>query len=125
ARHWSLQHQAGIDVIPSNDFSLYDHVLDTSVLLGAIPPRFAGIADPDALYCAMARGTAEAPAMEMTKWFDTNYHFIVPELHVGQTFMLNATKPLTQYREARALGINTRPVLVGPVTFLSLAKSKD
>jgi 5-methyltetrahydropteroyltriglutamate--homocysteine methyltransferase len=125
ARHWSLQHQAGTDVIPSNDFSLYDHVLDTSVLLGAIPPRFAGIADPDALYFAMARGTAEAPAMEMTKWFDTNYHFIVPELHVGQTFTLNATKPLTQYREARALGINTRPVLVGPVTFLSLAKAKD
>jgi len=125
ARHWRLQRDAGIDIIPSNDFSLYDHVLDTSVLLGAIPPRFAGIADPDRLYFAMARGTETAPAMEMTKWFDTNYHFIVPELHAGQRFALNADKPLSHYREARALGIETRPVLVGPVTWLSLAKAKD
>jgi 5-methyltetrahydropteroyltriglutamate--homocysteine methyltransferase len=125
ARHWTLQRDAGIEVIPSNDFSFYDHVLDTSVLLGAIPPRFAGIADPDQLYFAMARGTADATAMEMTKWFDTNYHFIVPELHAGQTFALNATKPLDHYREARALGIQTRPVIVGPITFLSLAKAKD
>jgi 5-methyltetrahydropteroyltriglutamate--homocysteine methyltransferase len=125
ARHWQLQRDAGIDIIPSNDFSFYDHVLDTSVLLGAIPPRFAGIADPDRLYFAMARGTDAAPAMEMTKWFDTNYHFIVPELHAGQNFALNADKPLSQYREAKALGIDTRPVVVGPVTFLSLAKAKD
>jgi 5-methyltetrahydropteroyltriglutamate--homocysteine methyltransferase len=125
ARHWQLQRYAGIDIIPSNDFSFYDHVLDTSVLLGAIPPRFAGIADPDRLYFAMARGTDAAPAMEMTKWFDTNYHFIVPELHAGQNFALNADKPLSQYREAKALGIDTRPVVVGPVTFLSLAKAKD
>ncbi len=125
ARHWQLQKSAGIDVIPSNDFALYDHVLDTSVLLGAIPPRFADIADPDHLYFAMARGTADAPAMEMTKWFDTNYHFIVPELHAGQTFALNSDKPLAHYREAKALGIETRPVILGPVTFLSLAKTKD
>ena len=125
ARHWQLQRDAGIEVIPSNDFSFYDHVLDTSVLLGAIPPRFADIADADQLYFAMARGTDAAPAMEMTKWFDTNYHFIVPELHLGQSFTLNAAKPLSQYREAKALGIATRPVLVGPVTFLSLAKAKD
>jgi len=125
ARHWQLQRDAGIDVIPSNDFSFYDHILDTSVLLGAIPPRFAGIANPDQLYFGMARGTAAAPAMEMTKWFDTNYHFIVPELHAGQTFALNADKPLSHYREAKALGIDTRPVIVGPVTWLSLAKAKD
>ena len=125
ARHWQLQRDAGIDIIPSNDFALYDHVLDTSVLLGATPPRFADIADPDELYFAMARGTANAPAMEMTKWFDTNYHFIVPELHAGQSFSLNAEKPLSHYREAKALGIETRPVLVGPVTFLSLGKAKD
>ncbi|HWV22076.1 MAG TPA: 5-methyltetrahydropteroyltriglutamate--homocysteine S-methyltransferase, partial [Devosia sp.] len=125
ARHWTLQQDAGVDVIPSNDFAYYDHVLDTSVLVGAIPPRFAGIADPDQLYFAMARGTAAAPAMEMTKWFDTNYHFIVPELHKGQTFALNAAKPLAHYNEAKSLGIQTRPVIVGPVTFLSLAKAKD
>ena len=125
ARHWSLQREAGIEVIPSNDFSLYDHVLDTSVLVGAIPSRFAGIADPDARYFAMARGTDAAPAMEMTKWFDTNYHFIVPELHRDQAFALNAGKPLDHFREARALGLVTRPVILGPVTFLSLAKAKD
>ncbi|WP_323015133.1 5-methyltetrahydropteroyltriglutamate--homocysteine S-methyltransferase [Devosia sp.] len=125
ARHWALQHEAGIDIIPSNDFSLYDHVLDTAVLVGAIPPRFAGIADPDQLYFAMARGTDAAPAMEMTKWFDTNYHFIVPELHAGQNFSLTPDKPLAHYREARALGLATRPVILGPVTFLSLAKAKD
>ena len=125
ARHWQLQKDAGIDVIPSNDFAFYDHVLDTSVLVGAIPPRFASIADADELYFAMARGTADAPAMEMTKWFDTNYHFIVPELHAGQAFKLNANKPISHYREAKALGIETRPVIVGPLTFLSLAKAKD
>ena len=125
ARHWKLQQDAGIEVIPSNDFAYYDHVLDTSVLVGAIPPRFADITDPDQLYFGMARGTAAAPAMEMTKWFDTNYHFIVPELHAGQTFALNAAKPLAHYNEAKALGIDTRPVIVGPVTFLSLAKAKD
>jgi len=125
ARHWLLQREAGIDVIPSNDFSFYDHMLDTTAMLGAIPPRFAGIADPDQLYFAMARGTADAPAMEMTKWFDTNYHFIVPELHAGQRFALSTGKAIEHYREARALGIETRPVLVGPVTWLSLAKAKD
>ncbi len=125
ARHWTLQSHAGIDIIPSNDFSFYDHVLDTSVLVGAIPPRFADIDDPDQLYFAMARGNDAAPAMEMTKWFDTNYHFIVPELHRGQRFSLNAQKPLAHYREAKALGLSTRPVILGPVTYLSLAKAKD
>jgi 5-methyltetrahydropteroyltriglutamate--homocysteine methyltransferase len=125
ARHWHLQMAAGIDIIPSNDFSLYDHMLDTTVALGAIPPRFAAIGDPDQLYFAMARGTAEAPAMEMTKWFDTNYHYIVPEFHAGQQFKLSSSKAVDEYREARALGIHTRPVIVGPVTWLSLGKAKE
>ena len=125
ARHWRLQRDAGIDVIPSNDFAFYDHMLDMTAMLGAAPPRFAGIADPDQLYFAMARGTKDAPAMEMTKWFDTNYHYIVPELHRGQTFRLASNKALEHFLEARALGILTRPVIVGPVTWLSLGKAKD
>lgn len=125
ARHWQLQRDAGIEVIPSNDFSFYDHMLDLSATLGAVPPRFHDIADPLLRYFAMARGTGTAPAMEMTKWFDTNYHFIVPELHVGQQFRLASSKAVGEFLEARALGIHTRPVLVGPVTWLSLAKSKD
>jgi len=125
ARHWRLQRDAGIDVIPSNDFAFYDHMLDMTAMLGAAPPRFAGIANPDQLYFAMARGTKDAPAMEMTKWFDTNYHYIVPELHRGQTFRLASYKALEHFLEARALGILTRPVIVGPVTWLSLGKAKD
>jgi len=124
ARHWQLQRAAGIDVIPSNDFSFYDHVLDMTATLGAAPPRFAGITDPTALYFAMARGTEAAPAMEMTKWFDTNYHYIVPELQAGQSFRLASSKVVDEFLEARSLGIETRPVLVGPVTWLSLGKSK-
>ncbi|HUH77329.1 MAG TPA: 5-methyltetrahydropteroyltriglutamate--homocysteine S-methyltransferase, partial [Devosia sp.] len=125
ARHWQDQRAAGIDIIPSNDFTLYDHMLDTTAMLGAIPPRFAGIDDALEQYFAMARGTETAPAMEMTKWFDTNYHYIVPELHRAQSFTLASTKALDAYREAKALGIQTRPVLVGPVTWLSLGKAKD
>ncbi len=125
ARHWQLQRDAGIDVIPSNDFAFYDHMLDMTAALGAAPPRFAGITDPDALYFAMARGTTDAPAMEMTKWFDTNYHYIVPELHRDQGFRLAGTKPVEHFLEAKALGIHTRPVLVGPLTWLSLGKAKD
>ncbi|HEV2517594.1 MAG TPA: 5-methyltetrahydropteroyltriglutamate--homocysteine S-methyltransferase [Devosia sp.] len=125
ARHWQLQRDAGIEVIPSNDFSFYDHVLDMTATLGAIPPRFAAIADPTERYFAMARGTAAAPAMEMTKWFDTNYHYIVPELHRGQQFRLASSKAVDEVLEARALGIETRPVLLGPVTWLSLGKPKD
>ena len=124
-RHWQLQRDAGIDVIPSNDFSLYDHVLDTTMMLGAAPQRFANIDDKTALYFAVARGTAEAPAMEMTKWFDTNYHYIVPELHRGQQFSLGSAKAVEEYLEAKALGIETRPVIVGPVTWLSLGKTRD
>ncbi|KKB13570.1 5-methyltetrahydropteroyltriglutamate--homocysteine methyltransferase [Devosia geojensis] len=124
ARHWRQQREAGIEIVPSNDFSFYDHMLDMTVALGAVPERFARTADPLERYFACARGTSEAPAMEMTKWFDTNYHYIVPELHEGQRFALSASKALDEFREARELGIETRPVIVGPVTWLSLAKGE-
>jgi 5-methyltetrahydropteroyltriglutamate--homocysteine methyltransferase len=126
-RHWQLQRDAGIASIPSNDFSLYDHVLDAAVLVGAIPERYAPLADnPLARYFAMARGhqdgRVDVPAMEMTKWFDTNYHYIVPELSASTTFHLASTKPVDEYLEAKAFGIDTRPVLIGPVSFLMLGK---
>jgi len=130
-RHWRLQREAGVDVPPSNDFSLYDHVLDTAFLFDAIPTRYRALADRDPLaaYFAMARGLQQpgidVPALEMTKWFDTNYHYLVPELHAGQRFCLRGDKPLAEYREAKALGIETRPVLLGPVSFLLLSKTTD
>lgn len=127
ALHWQAQKSAGIEVIPSNDFSLYDQVLDTTALMGAVPHRFGPVEDQvsPATYFAMARGTADAPAMEMTKWFDTNYHYIVPEFFSGQSFRLASQKPIDEFLEARALGIHTRPVLIGPITWLSLGKSRD
>ena len=126
-RHWQMQQAAGIDHVPSNDFTLYDHVLDTSVMLGAIPSRYSfsgGLVNRDT-YFAMARGNDRVPAMEMTKWFDTNYHYIVPEFETGQTFSLASTKIIDEFLEAKTLGILTRPVLVGPISFLLLGKSKD
>ncbi len=131
ARHWRLQRDAGVDVPPSNDFSLYDHVLDTAFLFDAIPGRYRALADRDPLaaYFTMARGLQQPGidlhALEMTKWFDTNYHYLVPELHAGQRFALRGDKPLAEYREAKALGIETRPVLLGPVSFLLLSKTID
>ena len=124
---WQEQRDAGLDVIPSNDFSFYDQVLDTTAMLGAVPPRFgydSGTVDLDT-YFAMARGRDDAPAMEMTKWFDTNYHYIVPEFHRDQRFQLASTKPVDEFEEAKAAGIHTRPVLLGPVTYLALGKAKD
>lgn len=131
ARHWQLQRDAGVDVPPSNDFSLYDQVLDTAVLFDAIPQRYRALADREPLsaYFAMARGLqrdgVDLRALEMTKWFDTNYHYLVPELHAGQAFALRGDKPLAEFREAQALGIHTRPVLLGPVSFLLLSKTTD
>ena len=129
-RHWQLQRDAGLDRIPANDFSFYDRMLDTCALVGAVPPRYGwsgGDVDLD-IYFAMARGSQgkgrDVTAMEMTKWFDTNYHYIVPELERGQQFRLSSQKPVTEYREARALGIEATPVLIGPLTFLLLAKTK-
>jgi 5-methyltetrahydropteroyltriglutamate--homocysteine methyltransferase len=151
-RHWELQRDAGIQHIPSGDFSLYDHVLDTAVMVGAIPERFHAPQGPVDLetYFAMARGSttkadqrhpqadhccAAVPArsvpvrcparpLEMTKWFDTNYHYLVPEFEPGQSFRLASTGPLDAFREALAEGIRTRPVLLGPVSFLLLGKSR-
>lgn len=127
ARHWVVQQKAGIDHIPSNDFSLYDQMLDTIAMLGAVPPRYghAGGNVPLDLYFVMARGRQDAPAMEMTKWFDTNYHYIVPELAADTAFALSSSKAVEEFQEAQYLGITTRPVLIGPVTFLKLAKMRD
>ena len=132
---WARQKALGVDWLPSNDFSLYDHVLDTSVMLGAIPARY-GLASGQAAgletYFAMARGATggatcghahgSVTAGEMTKWFDTNYHFIVPEIEPETRLQLGHIKPLQDYLEAKAQGFETRPVILGPVTWLSLAK---
>ncbi|GFZ92700.1 5-methyltetrahydropteroyltriglutamate--homocysteine S-methyltransferase [Dyella caseinilytica] len=126
-RHWELASAAGIRTVAVNDFSLYDHVLDTAVLFDAVPDRYRTLLreNPLAGYFAMARGNRELHALEMTKWFDTNYHYIVPELRAGQRFRLNANKPLAEWLEARELGIDARPVLLGPVSFLLLSKTVD
>ncbi len=128
ATHWKLQKDNGIDHIPSNDFSLYDHVLDTIVMLGAVPQRYSysgGEVTPD-IYFAMARGRQregmDVKAMEMTKWFDTNYHYIVPELSQGMEIQKGSSKAVEEFREAKDLGILTRPVLLGPISFLTLGK---
>jgi 5-methyltetrahydropteroyltriglutamate--homocysteine methyltransferase len=128
---WELQRDAGIVHVPSNDFSLYDHVLDTVALVGAVPDRFGWTGEGVDLetYFAMARGTSArsgsggAQAMEMTKWFDTNYHYLVPEVDEGTELHLTSTKPMDEFAEAAALGIHTRPVLLGPLTFLALGKA--
>src|SRR6266576_274820 len=132
-RHWRLQRDIGLDHIPANDFSFYDRMLDTCAMVGAVPPRYEWKAgsgrevDLDT-YFAMARGSQgkgrDVTAMEMTKWFDTNYHYIVPELERGQTFQLSSAKAVNEFREAKALGIDAVPVLIGPITFLLLAKAK-
>ena len=126
AAAWRRAQAAGVDVIPSGDFSLYDHVLDTAWAVGAIPERFGG-AEADGLeaYFAMARGSAGARPLEMTKWFDTNYHYLVPELRPGQRFRLRADRWLEQLDEAAALGVATRPVVLGPFSFLLLSKGLD
>ena len=130
-QHWETQAAAGIDFIPCGDFSLYDHVLDTAVMVGAVPSRYGEAAGalPLSAYFAMARGAQkdgrDVPALEMTKWFDTNYHYIVPEMDPRQKFHLSAAPLFEQLTEAKALGIRARPVLLGPVSFLSLAKSAD
>lgn len=124
-RHWQLQQSQGIDLIPAGDFSLYDHMLDTTAMLGAVPQRYGwkgGQVDL-ATYFRMARGEGPIAAMEMSKWFDTNYHYLVPEFYPGQSFTLASTKLTDQVAEAKALGIRAKPVLVGPLTYLKLGKS--
>lgn len=140
AENWALQRDQGITRIPSNDFSFYDHVLDTALMVGAIPAAYGwdGGDVPLSLYFAMARGSQGdghadcghahhghgVPALEMTKWFDTNYHYMVPEVSEDQVFRLTTQKPVAHFLEAKALGIHTRPVVLGPVTFLKLAKAR-
>jgi len=122
---WQTQLDAGIDHIPCNDFTYYDHMLDMSCLLGLIPERFGHTAgEPVSLatYSAMARGADDAPALEMTKWFDTNYHYLVPEFN-GPAPRRTGDAPVEAYREAReVVGDRANPVLVGPVTFVLLGK---
>ena len=124
ARHWNYQKDAGIDFISSNDFSLYDNMLDTAVMLGAIPKRFKDL-EKEERYFAMARGNKTSVAMEMTKWFNTNYHYIVPELSLADEYQLDASKIISEYKEAKALGIKTKINLIGPITFLGLSKRVD
>jgi len=132
--NWELQQKAGIDLIPCNDFSYYDQVLDTALMVGAIPPRFHALieerklTDVDLLF-AMARGFQDdgydITAMEMTKWFDTNYHYIVPEFSRDQTFTLFSDKVVKEFNEAKRDGFDAKPVLLGPISFLLLGKEKD
>ena len=134
AQNWKLQKEAGIDLVPSNDFSFYDHVLDLSLTVGNIPIRYQEVildktnTELD-LYFAMARGYQQngldITAMEMTKWFDTNYHYIVPEFHKDQQFKLFSSKIINEYNEAKRAGIKTKPVIIGPVSYLLLGKEKQ
>ncbi|HIX55629.1 MAG TPA: 5-methyltetrahydropteroyltriglutamate--homocysteine S-methyltransferase [Candidatus Sphingobacterium stercoripullorum] len=133
--NWKTQVEKGIKLIPSNDFSFYDQVLDTTLTVGAIPERYEDLVnDQDSgyqldLYFAMARGhqtdKVDVTAMEMTKWFDTNYHYLVPEFVKSQKFKLNSEKAVNEYKEAKSLGIETKPVLLGPITYLLLGKEKE
>ncbi|MAU71950.1 MAG: 5-methyltetrahydropteroyltriglutamate--homocysteine S-methyltransferase [Pseudozobellia sp.] len=128
SENWKLQHDLGVDLISSNDFSLYDQVLEMCTTLGCIPQRFEHL-DGLHQYFAMARGLqnkeVDVTAMEMTKWFDTNYHYIVPEFTSETKFRMNPDKILGEIKEAKKLGIQTKPVIIGPVTFLLLGKEKE
>lgn len=124
-KHWLEQKMRGVEFISSNDFSFYDRMLDTAVMLNAIPSRFRKIKDPYELYFSMARGKKNIQAMEMKKWFNTNYHYIVPELNSSISFKLNSTKIEEEYNEAFELGIKTKINLVGPLTFLLLCKTEN
>ncbi|MEU2296958.1 5-methyltetrahydropteroyltriglutamate--homocysteine S-methyltransferase [Streptomyces antibioticus] len=122
--NWRQLAAAGVDEVPTGDFSYYDHVLDTTVMVGAIPERHRAAVEADALggYFAMARGTQDVAPLEMTKWFDTNYHYLVPELGPDTVFTADSAKQVAELEEAHALGLTARPVLVGPVTYLLLSK---
>ncbi len=130
--NWALQFNAGIDLIPSNDFSFYDQVLDLSLTLGVIPEHYQAFAKQNTvldLYFAMARGAQkegqDVIAMEMTKWFDTNYHYIVPEFTKDQDFSLFSEKIIDEYIEAKEAGFQTKPLIIGPVSYLLLGKEKQ
>ena len=129
AKHWKLQAQAGVDLIPSNDFSYYDQMLDTAILLNVIPQRYKRLAftNPEETLFAMGRGyqgdKGDVTALPMKKWFTTNYHYIVPEIEESTEIRLNGTKPFDEFNEAKARGVLTKPVLIGPYTFLKLARN--
>ncbi len=129
--NWGVQKEAGIDMVPVNDFSFYDHILDMAFAVDAIPRRFQVLKelDPMDLYFAMARGYQQGGhdiiPMEMTKWFDTNYHYIVPEFTSDQTFTSHSHKMVREYREGKEYGFEPKPVMIGPVSFLLLGKEKD
>lgn len=125
AQSWSAAKDAGLDAVPVGTFSFYDQMLDTAVMLGALPPRVADIGDPLDRYFAAARGAEGIEPLEMTKWFDTNYHYLVPEIGPDTRFALDPSALLGELREARELGIPARPVVIGPVTFLALSKGVD
>ncbi|MEU3476138.1 5-methyltetrahydropteroyltriglutamate--homocysteine S-methyltransferase [Rhodococcus sp. NPDC006774] len=120
---WRELAAAGLDSVPVNTFSYYDHMLDTAVLLGALPPRVMGLGTELDRYFAAARGTDAVAPLEMTKWFDTNYHYLVPEISPDTTFSLHSEKVVDDLKQAVALGISARPVIIGPVTFLLLSKA--
>lgn len=126
-RHWAMQHKAGLSLVASGDFSFYDHVLDTTLMLGAVPERFGHEQAGLESYFRMARGDAQRniPAMEMTKWFNTNYHYIVPELSPAQSLSLASRSIIEDTRLALECGHRPKPVLLGPITYLSLAKGVD
>jgi len=122
-RHWTYQKSGGIDLISVNDFSYYDNMLDTAVMVGAIPSRYTDIENPLDRYFAMARGDATHKALEMTKWFNTNYHYIVPEIE-NTDFKLDSSKIEEEVKEAQSLGISPKINLIGPITFTKLSKLK-
>ncbi|WP_321530114.1 5-methyltetrahydropteroyltriglutamate--homocysteine S-methyltransferase [uncultured Desulfuromonas sp.] len=128
-QNWRYQHDNGLSLVTVGDFSLYDQMLDTACMLGMVPPRFGTVnGDVDlTTYFHMARGDAQRniPAMEMTKWFDTNYHYLVPEFSAQTTIQLASRKLLDETHQALALGLRPKPVLIGPITFLSLSKQED
>ncbi|NEG96942.1 5-methyltetrahydropteroyltriglutamate--homocysteine S-methyltransferase [Bifidobacterium sp. SMB2] len=130
AKHWKLQKDAGIDLIPSNDFSYYDQMLDTAILLGAVPQRYKdlGLGAEDTLF-AIARGyqgdKGDVTAQPMKKWFTTNYHYLVPEITADTEIALTGTKPFDEFNEAKELGIVTKPVVIGPYTFLKLSRGAE
>ena len=125
--HWETQKSAGVDYISSNDFSFYDMTLDTAVLLGIVPERYRRLGlSPLDTYFAMARGyqgeSGDVKALAMKKWFNTNYHYIVPEVEDDMTIALSGDKLITEYEEAKTLGIETKPVVIGPYTMLKLCR---
>lgn len=129
--NWLMQKEHGIDVVSVGDFSLYDHMLDMTCMLGAVPPRFGHKPGENVdidTYFHMARGSSGSGGvapMEMTKWFDTNYHYIVPEFHTGQTFIPSGKPLSTEFDEADSDGLDAKAVLPGPVTFMTLGKTRD